>query len=149
LCSAVAPLDRLTLEDRDSTPCGAADVRIEITAAGVNFVDALFVQGLYQIKPPLPFVPGSEAAGRVAEVGADVTSFAVGDRVFTTGGLGGYATEMVVPLRSPDSGSSCSVRVVESASPRSTSVTLSACTSSPPRRPTTSADSHRSAAPRR
>jgi len=99
LCSAFAPLDQLRVEDRDAAVCGPGDVRIEITAAGVNFVDALFVQGLYQVKPPLPFVPGSEFAGRVAEVGADVSAFAVGDRVFANGGLGGYASEMVLPAR--------------------------------------------------
>jgi NADPH2:quinone reductase len=99
LCSRFAPLDELTIEEREPAPCGPRDVRIAITAAGVNFVDALFVQGLYQIKPPLPFVPGSEVAGRVVEAGPDVTTFAVGDRVFTIGGLGGFASEMVVPAR--------------------------------------------------
>jgi NADPH2:quinone reductase len=106
LCSAFGSLDDLTVVEVDPTPCGPEDVRVEITAAGVNFVDALFVQGLYQIKPPLPFVPGSEVAGRVAEIGAAVTSHRVGDRVFVNAGLGGYASEMVLPARrarsSPD-----------------------------------------------
>lgn len=70
-----------------------------MTAAGVNYVDGLFVQGQYQIKPPLPFVPGNEIAGRISEVGAEITSFAVGDRVFANVGLGGYASEVVVDAR--------------------------------------------------
>ena len=71
-------------------------MRIEIRAAGVNFVDVLLAQGLYQIKPPLPYVPGSEAAGIVTEVGEGVDSVALGDRVLATGGLGGaFADEMV------------------------------------------------------
>ena len=99
VCSAFAPLDQLTVEERESCACGADDVRIEVAAAGVNFVDALFVQGLYQIKPPLPFVPGSEVAGRVAEAGDNVTTPRVGERVFANVGLGGFASEVLVAAR--------------------------------------------------
>ena len=98
-CNSFGPVTDLTIEDRPSTPVGPGQVRIAVTAAGVNFVDALFVQGLYQIKPPLPFVPGGELAGTVAEVGEGVTTHAVGDRVFASTGLGGFATEVVVPAR--------------------------------------------------
>ena len=63
----------------------------------VNFVDGLFVQGLYQIKPPTPFVPGGEVAGVVTEVGEGVDTHRVGDRVFASTGLGGFASEVVVP----------------------------------------------------
>jgi NADPH2:quinone reductase len=65
----------------------------------VNFVDALFVQGLYQIKPPLPFVPGNEIAGVVNAVGEGMSGFAVGDRVFANVGLGGFASEVMVDAR--------------------------------------------------
>jgi NADPH2:quinone reductase len=99
LCTEFGPLDRLEVVELPPAPCGPSDVRIEVTAAGVNFVDALFAQGLYQIKPPLPFTPGNEVAGRVSEVGADVTTHAVGDRVLANVGLGGYASEVVVPAR--------------------------------------------------
>jgi NADPH2:quinone reductase len=72
----------------------------------VNFVDALFVQGLYQIKPSLPFVPGSELAGEVVEVGDDVSGWTVGDRVLASIGLGGFADEAVIDatqaIRVPD-----------------------------------------------
>jgi NADPH2:quinone reductase len=57
----------------------------------------LFVLGLYQIKPPVPFVPGGEVAGVVSEVGEGVTAFAVGDRVFASTGLGGFADEVLLP----------------------------------------------------
>jgi NADPH2:quinone reductase len=71
-------------------------VRIAVTACGVNYVDALFVQGKYQIKPPTPFIPGMEIVGRVIEVASDVAGINVGDRVFANIGLGGYVSEAVV-----------------------------------------------------
>jgi len=71
-------------------------VRIAVTACGVNYVDALFVQGKYQIKPPTPFIPGMEIVGRVTEVASDVAGINVGDRVFANIGLGGYVSEAVV-----------------------------------------------------
>lgn len=98
-CNSFGPLTNLQVVERDRLPLGSDEIRIAVTAAGVNFVDALFVQGLYQIKPPLPFVPGNEVAGVVSEVGADVTSLQVGQRAFTNVGLGGYASEVVVPAK--------------------------------------------------
>ena len=70
-----------------------------MTACGVNFVDGLIVQGLYQIKPSLPFVAGGEVAGVVAEVGADVSSCAVGERVMVATMFGGFADEIVIDAR--------------------------------------------------
>lgn len=98
-CNSFGPVSDLVVEERPSSPVGAGQVRIAVTAAGVNFVDGLFVQGLYQIKPPLPFVPGGEIAGVVSEVGEGVTTHAVGDRVFASTGLGGFASEVVWPAR--------------------------------------------------
>jgi NADPH2:quinone reductase len=98
-CNSFGPLTDLAIEERDPWPLGPDDVRIAVSAAGVNFVDALFVQGLYQIKPPLPFVPGNEIAGVVSEIGAGVTTLQVGQRVFTNVGLGGYASEVTVPAK--------------------------------------------------
>ena len=51
------------VDQPDPPPPGPGRLTIDVEAAGVNYVDALFVQGRYQIKPPLPFVPGSEVAG--------------------------------------------------------------------------------------
>jgi NADPH2:quinone reductase len=98
-CNSFGPVANLVVEERPSVPVGPGQVRIAVTAAGVNFVDGLFVQGLYQIKPPVPFVPGGEVAGVVSEVADDVSSVAVGDRVFASTGLGGFASEIVWPAR--------------------------------------------------
>jgi NADPH2:quinone reductase len=95
VCRSFGPLDQLAIEERPSPELGAGQVRVRVTAAGVNFVDALLVQGLYQIKPPLPFVAGGESVGVVSEVGPGVTTLAVGDRVLNTSGVGGFSTEMV------------------------------------------------------
>ena len=96
VCHTFGPPSQLTVEERESPPLTSGQVRIEVAAAGVNFVDGLFVQGLYQTKPPLPFVPGSEIAGRVTEVAPGVTRVSVGDRVFANIRLGGFASEVLV-----------------------------------------------------
>jgi NADPH2:quinone reductase len=87
----------LRVEERPDPVPGPGQVLVAVEAAGVNFVDALFVAGQYQIKPPLPFTPGSELAGRVAALGEGVTDGAVGDRVLVTTGLGGYVSHVVAP----------------------------------------------------
>jgi NADPH:quinone reductase len=68
-------------------------ILVKVAMCGVSYVDALVALGRYQVKPPLPHVPGSEIAGTVAEIGEGVTGFAVGDRVVaqTTGGFADYA----------------------------------------------------------
>jgi NADPH2:quinone reductase len=77
---------------------GPGEVRLKQTAIGVNFVDVYRRSGLYQM--PLPFVPGSEAAGTVTAVGPDVTEFGVGDRVaYCTAPTGGYAGERLIEAR--------------------------------------------------
>jgi NADPH:quinone reductase len=97
VCRSFGPLEQLAIEERPSPDLAAGQVRVRVTAAGVNFVDALLVQGLYQIKPPLPFVAGGESVGVVSELGAGVTEVSLGDRVLVTSGVGGFATEMVTP----------------------------------------------------
>lgn len=103
VCHGFGPVAGLTVVESAPTPLGPGQVRVRVTAAGVNHVDGLFVQGRYQIKPPLPFVPGSEIVGNVVEVADDVAAgapaggvSAVGERVFANVGLGGYASEVVV-----------------------------------------------------
>lgn len=76
---------------------GPGQVVIAVEAAGVNYVDGLFVQGRYQIKPPVPFVPGGEVAGAIAAVGPGVIAPAVGTRVLAMCGLGGFASHAAVP----------------------------------------------------
>lgn len=95
LCKEYGPPENLVLVDQPSPPCGATDVRIAVHACGVNFPDTLIIQNKYQFKPPLPFTPGGESAGVVAEVGSAVTRVCVGDRVIAMVGWGGYADELV------------------------------------------------------
>ena len=71
-------------------------VRIQVHAASLNFPDLLTVQNKYQIKPPLPFVPGSEFSGTVQAVGDGVRHLKAGDRVATIGTTGGFATHACV-----------------------------------------------------
>jgi NADPH2:quinone reductase len=75
----------------------AGEVALDVRAAGVNFPDVLLSHGKYQFKPPPPFVPGGEAAGVVAAVGAGVTSLRVGDRVAATMIHGAFVERIVVP----------------------------------------------------
>ncbi len=99
VCDAFSEPEDLEIRQLDTPPCGPTQVRVHVWASGVNFVDALFVQGRYQIRPPLPFVPGSEIAGEVTEIGAEVDGVEVGDRVMASVGLGGYADEIVLSPR--------------------------------------------------
>ena len=96
VCHALGEPETLALETLPSPPLGTTQVRIHVHAAGVNFADGLMVGGTYQEKPPLPFTPGFEVAGVVAELGADVAGLAVGDRVIGLVSVGGYADEAVV-----------------------------------------------------
>ncbi|TRZ72378.1 MAG: NADPH:quinone oxidoreductase family protein [Actinobacteria bacterium] len=96
VCNQVGSLDQLAVEERPSPDLYPTCVRIAVTACGVNYVDALFVQGKYQIKPPTPFIPGMEIVGRVTEVASDVAGINIGDRVFANIGLGGFTSEAVV-----------------------------------------------------
>jgi NADPH:quinone reductase len=102
VCSSFGPLDGLTVVEAPDVQPGAGQIVVAVEAAGVNFVDALICQGRYQIKPPLPFTPGSEVAGTIAAVGPDVDGAQlprpeVGQRVLALTANGGYATQAVVP----------------------------------------------------
>lgn len=96
VCHEFAPIDHLVLEERPDPAPAPGKVVVAVRAAGVNFVDGLFVQGKYQIKPPLPFTPGGEVAGDVVAVGDGVDSVAVGDRVLAMPWLGGFASHVEV-----------------------------------------------------
>lgn len=75
---------------------GADDVRVKVHAAAVNFPDVLLLANKYQISVPAPFIPGSEYAGEVVEVGDSVSQLSVGDRVFGSTMVGAFAEEIVV-----------------------------------------------------
>ena len=86
----------LALEERPEPEPGPGQLGVAIAAAGLNYVDALFVRGEYQIKPPLPFVPGSEIAGTICAVGEGVEAFEPGDRVLAMTGMGGFAERVLL-----------------------------------------------------
>jgi NADPH2:quinone reductase len=91
LCETLGSVDGLHVREIDAPTVSPYGVLVDVKAAGVNFPDLLMVRGLYQMKPPLPFSPGGEVAGVVREVGAKVTTLAVGDRVAAFCGFGGFA----------------------------------------------------------
>jgi len=96
LCRELGGPEKLVVEDIPSPPMRDGAVRVAIHAAGLNFADLLLIAGQYQTKPPLPYTPGSEAAGVVTEVGAGVRHVKPGDRVMAILEGGGYADETVV-----------------------------------------------------
>ena len=95
VCNELGPTDNLTLEERPTPVPGKGEILVDVKAAGVNFPDVLTVQGKYQFKPELPFVPGVEVAGIVAAVGEGVTSRKVGERVIATLPIGGFSEQCI------------------------------------------------------
>jgi len=91
LVSDWAPFDQLSLTDIPPPVPRDNEVLIRVQAVGIGFALSLVVQGKYQRRPPLPFVPGTEVAGIIAAVGADTGRFAVGDRVVAVIDWGGLA----------------------------------------------------------
>ena len=68
-CHEFGPPETLERIQVDTPTPQPDEVLVEISAAGVSFVDGLMVQGLYQVKPALPYYPGSEFAGTVRTIG--------------------------------------------------------------------------------
>jgi NADPH2:quinone reductase len=78
---------------------GPGEVSVDVKSAAVNFADLLVVQGKYQVRPPLPFVPGKEAAGVVSALGEDVGGIEIGDRVMVQVEHGAFAESLVAAER--------------------------------------------------
>ena len=97
LCENPTGVDALTWTELPTPQPKAGEVLLEIKAASLNFPDILIVQNKYQMKPPLPFVPGSEYAGTVQAVGEGVTHLQVGQAVACLSGTGGFATHTIAP----------------------------------------------------
>ena len=97
LCENPTGIDALTWKELPTPTPAAGQVLIEIKAASLNFPDLLIVQNKYQMKPALPFVPGSEYAGIVQAVGEGVTHLKVGQSVACLSGTGGFGTHTVAP----------------------------------------------------
>ena len=96
VCRQYGPPESLTLEALPSPAPGPGEVVVRVKAASLNFPDVLIIQDKYQLKPPLPFSPGSELAGVVKEVGAGVEGVKRGDSVLAVIGYGAFAEEVKV-----------------------------------------------------
>jgi len=96
LCETLDGVEALHWRELPTPEPQPGEVRIAIKASSLNFPDLLIVQGKYQFKPPLPFVPGSEFAGTVDAVGAGVTHLAMGAPVAAIAGTGGFGTHACV-----------------------------------------------------
>ncbi|OLD14865.1 MAG: NADPH:quinone oxidoreductase, partial [Acidobacteria bacterium 13_1_40CM_3_65_5] len=99
LCKAYGPPESLVVEDVESPTPGPGEVVISVKAASVNFPDVLIIQNKYQVKPPLPFSPGSEVAGIVKATGDGVNGFKPGDRVMAITTYGAFAEEVKTEAR--------------------------------------------------
>jgi NADPH:quinone reductase len=92
-CEKLGAPDDLVLREMPSPTPGVGQVKVALHARGVSYVDVLQIAGQYQVKRELPFIPGSEAAGEVVELGAGVDLVQPGDRVLLPAG---FAEEAVV-----------------------------------------------------
>jgi NADPH2:quinone reductase len=97
-CHAISQdIGSVVLDEIDLLPPGPGEVQVRLKACAVNFPDILMIQGKYQLKPPLPFAPGGEAAGDIVAVGAGVIDHAIGDAVVVGLRYGGFAEAVNVP----------------------------------------------------
>ncbi len=103
VCEEYGPIRNLNFTDWPEPEPGSSEVVIAPEAIGVNFPDGLLVQGLYQAKPPTPFVPGMELVGTITQAGAE-SGYRQGDRVAAITSIGSYAEKvkahknMVMPV---------------------------------------------------
>lgn len=99
ICEAWGQPDTLKVKELPDPQPGAGQVVIDVRAAGVNFPDVLIVQGKYQFKPALPFVPGSEVSGIIRAAADDVTTFQPGDKVIAFVPTGGFGQQLIAPAQ--------------------------------------------------
>ncbi|RYX97485.1 MAG: NADPH:quinone oxidoreductase family protein [Comamonadaceae bacterium] len=97
LCENPTGVDALTWKELPTPVPAAGEVLVAIKAASLNFPDLLIVQNKYQMKPALPFVPGSEYAGVIEAVGEGVQHLRVGQAVACLSGTGGFASHTLAP----------------------------------------------------
>jgi NADPH:quinone reductase len=100
VCRAFGPPETIDVCVVEPPALSAGQVRVRVRAAAVNYPDVLLMAGKYQVTLDVPFVPGSEFAGSVIEVGRDVLGLAVGDRVMGSAMCGAFASEIAVPATS-------------------------------------------------
>lgn len=97
VCHQYGPPGDLTLEERPTPVPRDGEIVIQTAAVGLGYVDALLVAGRYQVKTPLPFVPGSEVSGRVIAVGNGVETRLIGQRVLALATRGALAEQIALP----------------------------------------------------
>ena len=91
VCETLGPVNSHRVQEIPDPVPGKRQVAVRVHACGVNFADTLIVQGKYQERPELPFVPGSEVAGEVIALGEGVKGIALGQRVMALTSVGGFA----------------------------------------------------------
>jgi NADPH2:quinone reductase len=96
VCPEYGPPEVVRVDEHPVPVVGADQVRVCVEAAAVNFPDVLLVANSYQVSVPPPFVPGSELAGTVDEIGSKVSGFALGERVTGTAMFGAFAEQVVI-----------------------------------------------------
>ena len=84
------------LAEIDLAPPGRGELCVRLKACAINFPDLLMIQGKYQFHPPLPFSPGTEAAGEVESVGTGVSGYSEGDSVIVSMRFGGFSEAIIV-----------------------------------------------------
>ena len=84
------------LAEIDLAPPGSGELCVRLKACAINFPDLLMIQGKYQFHPPLPFSPGTEAAGEVESVGTGVSGYSEGDSVIVSMRFGGFSEAIIV-----------------------------------------------------
>ena len=99
LCTAYGPPESLAIADVPPPVAGPGEIVLSTRAASLNFPDLLIIQNRYQIKPPLPFSPGSEAAGVVSAIGEGVDTVEPGDRVMAFTTYGAFAEQVKTEAR--------------------------------------------------
>lgn len=98
-CIEYGPPSGLVLETVTEPQPKEHEVLVQVKACGINFPDTLIIQGLYQIKPELPFTPGSDVAGVVKAVGGGVRHLSVGEDVIGFVAYGGLAEQVIIPAQ--------------------------------------------------
>ncbi len=97
-CKTLGPPETLTVEEVAARPLAAGEVRLATTACGVNCPDTLIIAGTYRYEPELPFSPGGEVSGRIAEPGPGVEGRSLGEAVIAMTGWGGFASGRIPRL---------------------------------------------------
>lgn len=98
--SELGKVENLSVVDLPDPNPGPGEILVAVVAAGVNYPDVLVVEGRYQNRPPLPFMPGKEAAGVVLAMGPGVSSCQIGDRVLAFVEYGAFCEKLLVPANS-------------------------------------------------